>query len=108
MEIETHPWSTLLLLRTMSHEQYDGGRSGRGRCATCRCPTGLWGQTTNTGKDHITKSKDINTVALIPDLIESGVILEEGRKKKPEYALESHIFIVNMWIYIWIKEGIFL
>ncbi len=70
-----------------------GGRSGnRGRCAQpCRMPYQLF-----SGKERISapqekyllSPKDINTIALIPELIEAGIdsFKIEGRMKRPEYA----------------------
>lgn len=70
-----------------------GGRSGnRGRCAQpCRMAYKFYsdGKMVSTDKEpYLLSLKDINTVALIPDLIEAGVdsFKIEGRMKRPEYA----------------------
>lgn len=70
-----------------------GGRSGnRGRCAQ---PCRMTYQFFSDGKQHSSEQekyllspKDINTLALIPELIEAGVdsFKIEGRMKRPEYA----------------------
>lgn len=71
-----------------------GGRSGnRGRCAQpCRLPYTLVdknGQNvlTDAGQ-YLLSPRDMNTIELIPDLIEAGVVSLklEGRMKKPEYV----------------------
>lgn len=71
-----------------------GGRSGnRGRCAQpCRLPYTLVdknGQNilTDAGR-YLLSPRDMNTIELIPDLIEAGVVSLklEGRMKKPEYV----------------------
>jgi putative protease len=64
-----------------------GGRSGnRGRCAQpCRLPYRM----ESGGKEIYPLSlKDMNTIALIPELIEAGIdsFKIEGRMKKPEYS----------------------
>lgn len=70
-----------------------GGRSGnRGRCAQpCRLPYDLYenGKRLNkTQKQYLLSPKDICTLELLPQLIESGVysMKIEGRMKSPEYA----------------------
>lgn len=71
-----------------------GGRSGnRGRCAQpCRLPYTLVdknGQNILTGAgQYLLSPRDMNTIELIPDLIEAGVVSLklEGRMKKPEYV----------------------
>ncbi len=70
-----------------------GGRSGnRGRCAqTCRMPYQLYsdGIKLSTDKEkYLLSPKDINTLAIIPDLVEAGIdsFKIEGRMKRPEYA----------------------
>ena len=71
-----------------------GGRSGnRGRCAQpCRLPYTLVdknGQNvlTDAGQ-YLLSPRDMNTIELIPELIEAGVasLKLEGRMKKPEYV----------------------
>ena len=71
-----------------------GGRSGnRGRCAQpCRLPYQLYDedgrQISREGQPFLMSPKDMCTLDLIPDLIESGVysFKMEGRMKKPEYT----------------------
>ena len=70
-----------------------GGRSGnRGRCAQpCRMPYRFFSedkQVSAKDESYLLSPKDINTVALIPDLLEAGVtsFKIEGRMKSPEYA----------------------
>ena len=70
-----------------------GGRSGnRGRCAQpCRLPYDLYenGKRVNKKeKQYLLSPKDICTLELLPQLIESGVysMKIEGRMKRPEYA----------------------
>lgn len=72
-----------------------GGRSGnRGRCAQpCRLPYDLVDE---NGRDlledrageYLLSPKDINTIEIIPELIEAGVasLKIEGRMKRPEYV----------------------
>lgn len=73
-----------------------GGRSGnRGRCAQpCRLPYTLVdksGQNVlencDTG-EYLLSPKDLNTIELIPELIERGIVSFkiEGRMKRPEYV----------------------
>ncbi|HWT27164.1 MAG TPA: U32 family peptidase, partial [Mobilitalea sp.] len=70
-----------------------GGRSGnRGRCAQpCRMPYQFYyeDRKLSSGQEkYLLSPKDINTVAMIPELVEAGVdsFKIEGRMKKPEYA----------------------
>lgn len=73
-----------------------GGRSGnRGKCAQpCRLPYKLLnqdGKNVLAGKDageYLLSPRDLNTVELIPNLIEAGVksFKIEGRMKRPEYV----------------------
>ena len=71
-----------------------GGRSGnRGRCAQpCRLPYELVDANgknllSNAGK-YLLSPKDLNTLELLPQLIETGVtsLKIEGRMKRPEYV----------------------
>ncbi|MBR0060702.1 MAG: U32 family peptidase, partial [Selenomonadaceae bacterium] len=70
-----------------------GGRSGnRGRCAQpCRLPYELVDERgknlLNAGK-YLLSPKDLNTLELLPKLIETGVtsLKIEGRMKRPEYV----------------------
>ncbi len=63
-----------------------GGRSGnRGRCAQpCRLPY----RTKEAGEAYLLSPKDLCTIELLPELIESGVysLKIEGRMKQAEYA----------------------
>ncbi|NLP15601.1 MAG: U32 family peptidase [Clostridiales bacterium] len=88
-----------------------GGRSGnRGRCAQpCRMPYRFYaeGRQIDTGKEpYLLSPKDINTVALIPDLIESGVnsFKIEGRMKSPEYAAGVS-YVYRKYVDIYLDKG---
>ncbi|MBH1939730.1 U32 family peptidase [Mobilitalea sibirica] len=70
-----------------------GGRSGnRGRCAQpCRMPYRFHSgdrMISSRKEPYLLSPKDINTVALIPELVEAGIdsFKIEGRMKRPEYA----------------------
>ena len=67
-----------------------GGRSGnRGRCAqTCRLPYTLYGEAQPIQQGHILSPKDMQTITMLPQIIESGVssLKIEGRMKNPEYV----------------------
>jgi U32 family peptidase len=70
-----------------------GGRSGnRGRCAQpCRKPYQFYSEDKMISSDqekYLISPKDINTITLIPDLVEAGIdsFKIEGRMKRPEYA----------------------
>lgn len=71
-----------------------GGRSGnRGRCAQpCRLPYTLIDKNNNNlledAGQYLLSPRDMNTIELIPELIEAGVasLKLEGRMKKPEYV----------------------
>lgn len=70
-----------------------GGRSGnRGRCAQpCRMPYQFFSGDriiSDSGERYLLSTKDINTIALIPELLEAGVtsLKIEGRMKSPEYS----------------------
>lgn len=70
-----------------------GGRSGnRGRCAQpCRLPYEVYeqnGKKKSQKGEFVLSPKDLNTIALIPQIIESGVysFKIEGRMKQAEYA----------------------
>lgn len=70
-----------------------GGRSGnRGRCAQpCRLPyeTYINGKmTADSNSGYVLSLKDLNTLTLLPEIIEAGVmsLKIEGRMKKPEYT----------------------
>ncbi|TAH75162.1 MAG: U32 family peptidase [Anaerolineaceae bacterium] len=88
-----------------------GGRSGnRGRCAQpCRMPYQFFSegrQMSSENEKYLLSPKDINTVALIPDLIEAGVssFKIEGRMKSPEYAAGVS-YIYRKYVDIYINEG---
>ncbi len=88
-----------------------GGRSGnRGRCAQpCRLPyaTYLNGkQVSKEDEDYVLSMKDLNTLRILPELIESGVtsFKIEGRMKKPEYtAVVTSIY--RKYIDLYLKKG---
>lgn len=69
-----------------------GGRSGnRGKCAgTCRLPYELINKENNQIKEkgYLLSSKDVCSLDILPDLINSGVtsLKIEGRMKSPEYV----------------------
>lgn len=67
-----------------------GGRSGnRGRCAqTCRLPYTLYKGQDKLREGYLLSPKDIQTVTILPQLIEAGVasLKIEGRMKNPEYV----------------------
>jgi putative protease len=72
-----------------------GGRSGnRGRCAQpCRLPYDLVDENgcdllEDRAGEYLLSPKDINTIEIIPELIEAGVasLKIEGRMKRPEYV----------------------
>lgn len=88
-----------------------GGRSGnRGRCAQpCRMPYRFFSEGRQiSAKDeaYLLSPKDINTVALIPDLIEAGVssFKIEGRMKSPEYAAYV-TSIYRKYLDLYLTEG---
>ena len=70
-----------------------GGRSGnRGRCAQpCRMPYQFFSEQEKLSakqEKYLLSPKDINTIAIIPELVEAGIdsFKIEGRMKRPEYA----------------------
>ena len=70
-----------------------GGRSGnRGRCAQpCRMNYQAWDGdrlVSRKKEPHLLSPKDMNTVAILPEIIEAGVtsLKIEGRMKKPVYT----------------------
>ncbi|HIT88473.1 MAG TPA: DUF3656 domain-containing protein [Candidatus Coprocola pullicola] len=67
-----------------------GGRSGnRGRCAqTCRLPYTLYKEYDKLAEGHLLSPKDMQTITILPELIESGVtsFKIEGRMKSPVYV----------------------
>lgn len=88
-----------------------GGRSGnRGRCAQpCRMAYRFYseGKLASSDKEpYLLSLKDINTVALIPDLIEAGVdsFKIEGRMKRPEYSA-GVAYIYRKYVDLYLSEG---
>ncbi len=77
-----------------------GGRSGnRGRCAQpCRMPYQYYSNNkklSSSKEKYLLSPKDINTIELIPELVEAGIysFKIEGRMKRPEYAAAvSHLY----------------
>jgi putative protease len=88
-----------------------GGRSGnRGRCAQpCRMPYQFFSEgkcISSSNESYLLSPKDINTIALIPDLIEAGVksFKIEGRMKRPEYAAGVS-YIYRKYVDLFFSEG---
>ncbi len=88
-----------------------GGRSGnRGRCAQpCRMPYQFFSEGRKLSADreaYLLSPKDINTVALIPQLIEAGVdsFKIEGRMKRPEYAA-GVTYVYRKYVDLYLSEG---
>ena len=88
-----------------------GGRSGnRGRCAQpCRMPYQFYsgGDKVSSDKEaYLLSPKDINTVSLIPDLIDAGVdsFKIEGRMKSPEYAAGVS-YIYRKYVDLYMEKG---
>lgn len=85
-----------------------GGRSGnRGRCAQpCRMPYQFHSgdQKLSTEQEkYLLSTKDINTVKLIPELVEAGIdsFKIEGRMKRPEYsAAVSYLYRKYVDLYL--------
>ncbi len=67
-----------------------GGRSGnRGKCAqSCRLPYELLENTKSIDKGHLLSPRDLCSLEILPDLIETGItsFKIEGRMKSPEYV----------------------
>ncbi len=105
-EIKTIRENTILEIETFVHgalcycysgqclmSSIIGGRSGnRGRCAQpCRMPYQFFSEQEKLSakqEKYLLSPKDINTIALIPELVEAGIdsFKIEGRMKRPEYA----------------------
>lgn len=88
-----------------------GGRSGnRGRCAQpCRMAYRFYssGKPVSSAKEpYLLSLKDINTLALIPDLIEAGVdsFKIEGRMKRPEYSAGVS-YIYRKYVDLYLSKG---
>lgn len=88
-----------------------GGRSGnRGRCAQpCRLPYSLVDREKGAivaeafKEKHLLSPKDINTLHIIPELIEAGIssLKIEGRLKRPEYtAVVTRIYRKYIDLYL--------
>lgn len=85
-----------------------GQRSGnRGRCAQpCRLPYEFYSEDKRLSKEdekYLLSPKDINTIEIIPQLIEAGVdsFKIEGRMKRPEYsAAVSHMYRKYVDLYL--------
>ncbi len=88
-----------------------GGRSGnRGRCAQ---PCRMAYQVSEDSKvlasekeGFVLSPKDLNTLAIIPDIIEAGVfsLKIEGRMKKPEYAA-GVVSVYRKYIDMYLQKG---
>ena len=90
---------------------YIGGRSGnRGRCAQpCRMEYDVVknGKVLNPGDSkYVLSPKDICTLKILPDIIESGVysLKIEGRMKKPEYTA-GVVSIYRKYINLYLQFG---
>lgn len=88
-----------------------GGRSGnRGRCAQpCRMAYTVSKEQKcilNESKGYILSPKDINTIELLPQIIEAGVnsLKIEGRMKKPEYTA-GVVSIYRKYLDMYYKNG---
>ena len=88
-----------------------GGRSGnRGRCAQpCRMPYQVSEGSrvlANEKEGFVLSPKDLNTLAIIPDIIEAGVfsLKIEGRMKKPEYTA-GVVSIYRKYIDMYLENG---
>lgn len=88
-----------------------GGRSGnRGRCAQpCRMPYQFFSggkQISSGNESYLLSPKDINTVELIPELIEVGVssLKIEGRMKRPEYAA-GVAYLYRKYVDLYLEVG---
>lgn len=88
-----------------------GGRSGnRGRCAQpCRMPYQFFSegkQISANQEKYLLSPKDINTVTLLPELIEAGIdsFKIEGRMKRPEYAAAVS-YVYRKYVDYYIAHG---
>jgi len=88
-----------------------GGRSGnRGRCAQpCRMTYQFFvdgKQISSHEEKYLLSPKDINTLSLVPELIEAGVdsFKIEGRMKRPEYAA-AVTSMYRKYVDLYLTEG---
>ncbi len=89
-----------------------GGRSGnRGRCAQpCRLPYEAYDESqnciSNKKKPYILSPKDLCTIEMIPQLVQSGVysFKIEGRMKQTEYAA-GVVSIYRKYIDLYLEKG---
>lgn len=88
-----------------------GGRSGnRGRCAQpCRMPYRFLAgnkRLSSPQEKYLLSPKDINTLAIIPELAEAGVdsFKIEGRMKRPEYAAAA-AFLYRKYADYYLEHG---
>lgn len=88
-----------------------GGRSGnRGRCAQpCRMPYQFYSedkQLSSKQERYLLSPKDINTLAIIPDLVDAGIdsFKIEGRMKRPEYAAATS-FLYRKYVDHYLELG---
>lgn len=88
-----------------------GGRSGnRGRCAQpCRMTYQFFSdgkQISSDEEKYLLSPKDINTLSLVPELIEAGVdsFKIEGRMKRPEYAA-AVTSMYRKYVDLYLAEG---
>ncbi len=87
-----------------------GGRSGnRGRCAQpCRLPYdySYKKKSNSEGEKYVLSPKDLCTIELLPDIIESGVysLKIEGRMKSPEYVA-GVVEIYRKYIDLYLQNG---
>ncbi len=90
-----------------------GGRSGnRGRCAQpCRLgyqveEKGREGDLKNPGQPYVLSLKDINTLSILPDILEAGVqsLKIEGRMKKTEYST-AVVEAYRKYVDVYLEKG---
>lgn len=88
-----------------------GGRSGnRGRCAQpCRMPYQYYSnqKKLSAGQEkYLLSPKDINTIELIPELVEAGIhsFKIEGRMKRPEYAA-AVAYLYRKYTDLYLSQG---
>ena len=85
-----------------------GGRSGnRGRCAQpCRLPYDVEFGDKIFKRQYALSPKDLCTLSLIPDILESGVysLKIEGRMKQPEYVA-SVTSMYRKYVDLYLEKG---